>query len=70
MVTNIIKNEDIHPLHMNMNNWISSGINRYALYTLLDEWESLNIKSIKISEVRNEVFSLLANVKNYPLNKW
>ena len=70
MVTEIITQEEINIYHMKINNWISTGINRYALYTLLEEWESLNIKPIKISEVRNEVFSFHPNLRNYPLNKW
>ena len=84
MVTQIVKNEDIHPGFMSINRWIKYGITDYAVEVCICLMNETHEIYNDVDEVRNkfhlnyissdEVHSI-KNQKIYnnpinPLNKW
>lgn len=67
MVTETIKQEDIHPRFMIINKWIINGISTSAGLTVLTAWNQINGANINIYDVKNKSF-YVNNIQ--PVNKW
>ena len=70
MVTEIIKQEDVHTSYMNIHNWIRYGISEDAIALCRDRWNK-TIDVINYSNsytVRNKIF--MDDTYINKLNKW
>ena len=69
MVTDIVKNEDIHPDFMNINDWIIDGITIYAILACRNEWCKNDIKKfIPVNCIRNLTDHSYKHIN--PITKW
>ena len=68
MVTEIIKQNDVHTHYMIVNHWIQFGITYYAVFVFKSNWTDRFGIYCNSDKVRNKTDDIQKNI--YPLNKW
>ena len=69
MVTDTIKQEDVHPNYRVIKCWLKIYISNTALYTCKFKWEQSNDNYIDLNVVRNKIDYYRENNIN-PVTKW
>ena len=73
MVTQIIKQEEVHPAYLNINRWIRDGITEDAISLSVKNWRKIyyNQNYVIFNKIRNQNYDSV-NIMSYisELNKW